>query len=842
MANIIVTDKGLEIVLAHDFTFVPASAFSADSQVLVGTGSGTYQAESGATLRTSLGLGLGDTPQLAGLNLATGTLTTGNIDRAAGGTLNLKISGTNKVRIDNANVYLDGTTRIYEYPAVIRHSTGDSYLQIQTLAGAAYNAYLKLSGGSDWKVKSKGNGAFSIAASAVSDTEVFTLDYNTFSATFGGNIIIPNAGYIGSVSDTDALAIGNTGIITTSQRIQAGAGASSSGQKILSGNYYGQGIGTIGTSYSSGGLILGYGVWPSTSIANSFVSSVELNVYRAALVVSDGFRFYTGDTQNVAVDAAVTTNLAMQIEADGDIVLSQDLQVDGEFSTKGNITLNSDLADVTGTLTFGMTTGGSGTISHDGTLFAFNKRLRIPLYESANPSKMIEFYNDGTPQFYGFGMGPTASEGYLNYYAAYDASTGSWADTDVYGHRFYVGDTQRMRVGGLTTEINTTFKALEILVSASSFVGSEKLRVNGDILSDGNLTINGDLGDVTSTLTFGRTTGGNATISWNGTTQILDKQVQVPALSIGGTPSASSAIRNNNTALNSAISYYHIYNFVQKTAGASDYADDLYAVYNHSRMNQSGGEIGHLFGSDNFAQVSNGSIGAVGNVRNAYGSRAYLYMDGGTITADAHGGYSYTNIDAGIISGNLFGHRITIDQEAASTLTGNAYGLYLYMDLDSDPGGSAYGIYFSEHSHIDYFIYQSGSAPSILGGAAVIGGYSFVGSEKLRVYGDVYADGDVSALTFTDRTPFYDGDALSEIIKIKGKDGEIDHTTLPLFVRRIIKGKDGIDSDGRDLGATISMLTVAVQQLVTMNDSLQVRISELEASTSRMSTLKNDNH
>jgi hypothetical protein len=47
--------------------------------------------------------------------------------------------------------------------------------------------------------------------------------------------------------------------------------------------------------------------------------------------------------------------------------------------------------------------------------------------------------------------------------------------------------------------------------------------------------------------------------------------------------------------------------------------------------------------------------------------------------------------------------------------------------------------------------------------------------------GDVYGSGNASFESYTDRTPFFEGDALSEIAKISGKDGEIDHSTLPAF-------------------------------------------------------------
>ena len=107
---------------------------------------------------------------------------------------------------------------------------------------------------------------------------------------------------------------------------------------------------------------------------------------------------------------------------------------------------------------------------------------------------------------------------------------------------------------------------------------------------------------------------------------------------------------------------------------------------------------------------------------------------------------------------------------------------------------------------------------------------------------DSYFVGDVSALTFTDRTPFFEGDAITEIKKIKGKDGEIDHSTLPMFVRKKktmlkLKEKKEIDPDKehvdefepaeeielRDIGAMVSVLTVAVQQLTDRIEKLEAK-------------------
>lgn len=88
-----ISDLGSYIESESDPLAVLKATFTADSQVLVGTGSGTYQAESGATLRTSLGLGTGDSPTFTALGLGTGELTTGSINRASG-SLTLEIGGT----------------------------------------------------------------------------------------------------------------------------------------------------------------------------------------------------------------------------------------------------------------------------------------------------------------------------------------------------------------------------------------------------------------------------------------------------------------------------------------------------------------------------------------------------------------------------------------------------------------------------------------------------------------------------------------------------------------------------------------------------------------------------
>lgn len=97
-------------------------------------------------------------------------------------------------------------------------------------------------------------------------------------------------------------------------------------------------------------------------------------------------------------------------------------------------------------------------------------------------------------------------------------------------------------------------------------------------------------------------------------------------------------------------------------------------------------------------------------------------------------------------------------------------------------------------------------------------------SGTITVENNLYVVSNCSALSFTDRTPFYEGDAISEIKSIKGKNGKIDHTTLPSFAkvkRKVIIDKKEVEQDERDLGAMISIHTKALQELIERLERLE---------------------
>ena len=110
--------------------------------------------------------------------------------------------------------------------------------------------------------------------------------------------------------------------------------------------------------------------------------------------------------------------------------------------------------------------------------------------------------------------------------------------------------------------------------------------------------------------------------------------------------------------------------------------------------------------------------------------------------------------------------------------------------------------------------------------------------------GDAWFVGDVSALSFTDRTPSVanDYDALTDLKKVRSIDGKIDHDTLP----DIVKGTEEkyiydendeiIDTEiipteiipTRNIGMSVSVNVRAIQQLLDRIEALETRVAQLE--------------
>jgi hypothetical protein len=146
----------------------------------------------------------------------------------------------------------------------------------------------------------------------------------------------------------------------------------------------------------------------------------------------------------------------------------------------------------------------------------------------------------------------------------------------------------------------------------------------------------------------------------------------------------------------------------------------------------------------------------------------------------------------------------------ARTVT-NARGIYIQPYYKAGTVTNGYGIYIA--------------AP--ITGGTVTNEWAIYSADDAPVY---FA-GDLTAASYADNTPAYEGNALEDIKKIKTVKGEIDHDSLPTFAQTTIKkpkykkGTEEYDGQeitkGRDLGAMISILTKAVQELSDEVDKLK---------------------
>ena len=185
----------------------------------------------------------------------------------------------------------------------------------------------------------------------------------------------------------------------------------------------------------------------------------------------------------------------------------------------------------------------------------------------------------------------------------------------------------------------------------------------------------------------------------------------------------------------------------------------------------------------------------------------------------------------------------TVDNSAIGGTTPST-GAFTTLDVGGgygDTGASiaADGTFLSDGSF--------GVAGLVCATAAVGGGYGSTGCDiegdgDIKTNGDIYTDGDCSALTFTDRSPLYEGtkalDILSAIDKVQGSEGQhgtdfaqVDHDTLgPL--RAEIRTEDPETGEvhietGRDLGKNVVVNSAAILELFNRIEQLEADVRAL---------------
>jgi hypothetical protein len=211
------------------------------------------------------------------------------------------------------------------------------------------------------------------------------------SGTFTSQVTIQDGGNVGVGTTTPQSKFHVSGGYITSGNV-----SSTAGSKIIGGDYSGaEHITTFGSEFSSGGPVVGYGVWPSTSAALAFVSSASVALQRAAYTqTGNNHVWFTGASQTVAVGSAVTMTERMRMDGSGNLGLGTApsgvrLDVNGNIRTTvgsgGTLSLFETDATRANQLFSGADASGSfinATFSTGGTAVlrlqtANNERMRI---------------------------------------------------------------------------------------------------------------------------------------------------------------------------------------------------------------------------------------------------------------------------------------------------------------------------------------------------------------------------------------------------------------------------------------------------------------------------------
>ena len=198
----------------------------------------------------------------------------------------------------------------------------------------------------------KWTGASTLGNSAITDTgtQIGLLGTTTFStaaalpASTGGTLFIaddftsPTAARIffgdgtgwsmhfsrrNTSVTTDLVTITDAGNLSVNQgRLISGNVSSTNGSILLQDNYSSGNLTTFGTSFSSGGSFIGYGVYPSSAAQYAFLSSTPIASFnRGALIVEDGLRFYSGGAQTLSIGSAATLGLTFHVINTGQLRL-----------------------------------------------------------------------------------------------------------------------------------------------------------------------------------------------------------------------------------------------------------------------------------------------------------------------------------------------------------------------------------------------------------------------------------------------------------------------------------------------------------------------------------------
>jgi hypothetical protein len=401
------TDGG--VLLGSGTGAVTAMSVLADSEMIVGDGSTDPVAESGATLRTSIGVGTGDSPQLTGIELGHATDTTivrassgditieGNAVYRAGGTdVPVTDGGTGASSLTDGGVLLGSGTGAVTAMSVLGDSemivgdgSGDPVAEsgatLRTSVGVGTGdspqfTGIELGHATDTTIVRSGSGDITIEGNAVyraGGTDVPVADGGTGASTLTDGGVLLGSGS-GAITAMSVLSDGNVVVGDGSgDPVALAAFTSSTGQL----KHERGGIETDISGIAKGGILAGSG---TGAIAITTVGSEDqvLTVDGSGGVgwedpAAGGMASLVADTTPQLGGFLDANGKYMQTEKGGDISSASPLVIDTD----------GDYFDVTGTTNFAAMTVAADrqfTLQFDGALTMTHHATNLDLPGEAN--------------------------------------------------------------------------------------------------------------------------------------------------------------------------------------------------------------------------------------------------------------------------------------------------------------------------------------------------------------------------------------------------------------------------------------------------------------------------
>ncbi len=159
-------------------------------------------------------------------------------------------------------------------------------------------------------------------------------------------------------------------------KIIAGTANATGGSVVLEGQYDQAGthgsLSVLGTNYSSGGWILGYGITPKPGVFNSFLSSTLASVGRSGIAVESDLRFLTSSVQSLAIGNDVAMVERMKITNEGNVGIGTTIPT-GKF----------EISSSSGTAKFKIGDASGNSVNH----LSWNTgaAINVPDQGGANP-------------------------------------------------------------------------------------------------------------------------------------------------------------------------------------------------------------------------------------------------------------------------------------------------------------------------------------------------------------------------------------------------------------------------------------------------------------------------